>query len=994
MGDGVLLYFGYPRAQEDDPERAVRAALLLIDRIATLETVAGRLHIRVGIATGLVVVGELIGSGEAQERGVVGETPNLAARLQAMAEPNTVLISDSTRRLAGNFFEYRAFNAIKIKGIDCAVRVWQVLQRSNVQSRFKALHSAEFTPLVGRLQEIEFLERHWLQARTGNGRVVFVSGEPGIGKSRLVTEFEERLRHEKYHRIHYFCSPHHRDSALHPIIAQLEHAAGFRHDDIAAEKLSRLKRLLLKASPIEPDVSLIADLLNIRDAAVELPAVLSPQSKKNMLIAALLRQLEGVIRGQPVLLLFEDLHWIDPTSRELLELIIDRAQRLPVLLIATFRPEFQSSWMDRPHATAITLPRLDKKKSITFVSTLARKRSPLWDNVIDEIVERADGVPLFLEELTKAVIEQARGEDWKIYGLGRTLELSRVVPGTLYGSLMARLDRLGVLAKDVAQNAAVIGREFSFALLSAIVDFNTPELVGALRSLVNAGLLFQRGRIPDANFEFKHSLVQDVACQSLLRPARQKVHERVGRALAMDAQIAETQPELIAYHLINGGQSLEAITYWQRAGNRATQRSTNAEAVTILQRAVKLLRELPPFEGQERQEFSLLVDLLPPLIASKGYSSSETDEAISRALKLTQSAGEPAQLYPLLYANYAYFNVRGEIRKAGIVSERVRFLSKMHPVIEAAPLADRLVGVTAFLGGNPRRGRRLIERALARYDFETHSKSATVFGQDHRVAAQGYLCLALWVLGFVELSREHNKDALAYARKLDHANTLGVALTYSGALLHALYGDADAVHGFAEELSALGSQRGLPLWSAVGVYFQGQALAAQSSLPEGIAKMSAGLDALKDLQVRLFRPIFLAWIAAAWGRGGKFECGTAALGEAKDVMETGGECWLMAEVLRMEGELYGVQPGYEAQCEENLQASAPGRPTTAGTLVGTAFGYQLGPALEAPRSSRSLLSTFAQYLWSIAGPVRIRGSLRRPVVPGRSDARIRRTRLL
>jgi class 3 adenylate cyclase len=539
MGDGVLVYFGYPEAHEDDAERAVRAGLAVIDAVGRL-AIQEPLKVRIGIATGLVVVGDLIGAGAAQERGVVGETPNLAARLQALARPDTLVVADSTRRQIGMLFEIEDLGPQPLAGFGEPQPAWRVVGESGVVSRFEALRSG-ITPLVGRDEELDLLTRRWQQAKSGAGRrVVLVSGEPGIGKSRLTAALSQHIETEPHIRLRYFCSPHHQDSALYPFIGQLERAAGFTRDDTTATKLDKLEALLGDAA--EPgDVSLIAEMLSLSGGERFSPLDLSPQRKKERTLTALLRQLQALARRQPVLMIFEDLHWIDPTSREVLDLTVEKIADLPVLLVATYRPEFQPPWVGQSQVTVIALNRLGRNEGATLVHRLAGNLGALPPDVVDEIVERTDGVPLFVEELTKAVVEA--GADRGSASISVVPPSSLAVPATLHASLLGRLDRLGPAAKNVAQVGAAIGRDFSHELLAASVQLAEPELREALRRLVEAGLVFQRGAPPAAEYLFKHALVQDTAYSTLLRGPRQALHGTRGYELRAATSLARLWAE-------------------------------------------------------------------------------------------------------------------------------------------------------------------------------------------------------------------------------------------------------------------------------------------------------------------------------------------------------------------------------------------------------------------------------------------------------------------
>ena len=549
VGDGVLIYFGWPEARETDAERAVRAGLAVAAAVSAVPVGGEPLQVRVGIATGLVVIGEPIGSGDSRQQTAVGETPNLAARLQGLAGPGQVVIDAATRRQIGGLFECRDLGTVELKGLPVAVPVWQVLSENRALGQFEALRSGA-TPLVGRDEEMELLLRRWTQAKAGNGRVVLISAEPGVGKSRLAEALAERIAAEPHIRLRYFCSPHHQDSALYPVIAQMERAAGFLHADEPAARLAKLQALLAATEPPMEDVALIAELHSLPSADLAPPLDVTPQRKKDKTFEALLRQVEGLSRQQPVLMVFDDLHWIDPSSRELLDRLIERVAEWPVLLLAMFRPEFQPPWTGQPHVTMLTLARLDRRDTAAMVANVAGNAA-LPPEIMEEIAERTDGVPLFVEELTKAVLES---------GAQAPAALSAVphpalsVPATLHASLMARLDRLGPAAKDVAQTGAAIGREFGYGLLASATDLPDPQLREALDRLTNAGLLFVRGTPPQSSYIFKHALVQDAAYGTLLRSRRQRLHSRIAATLEdRFPEIVLAQPALLAQHCAAAG---------------------------------------------------------------------------------------------------------------------------------------------------------------------------------------------------------------------------------------------------------------------------------------------------------------------------------------------------------------------------------------------------------------------------------------------------------
>ena len=563
MGDGVLVYFGYPQAHEDDAERAVRAGLELVAAVSDLKTHAA-LQTRVGIATGLVVVGDLIGSGASQEQAIVGETPNLAARLQGVAEPNSVVIAESTRKLVGNLFELEDLGSQELKGIAGPVRAWAALRPASVESRFEAFHATGLTELVGREEELELLLRRWSKAKTGEGQVVLLSGEAGIGKSRLTAALLERLAAEPHTRLRYFCSPQHTDSALYPIISQMERAAGFAHDDTPQAKLDKLDAVLAQSFYATSGRGALcrnavaAERWTLSHARTGPAAAPTEERWKRSL-----RKWRRCRDHNPVLMIFEDAHWIDPTSLEALGRTVDRIRTLGVLLIVTYRPEFEPPWIGRPHVTALTLNRLGEREIAAMIDRVTGNKA-LPASIRQDIIERTDGIPLFVEEMTKAVLE-AEGEGRRA---SRQLPLFRLlplaVPASLHASLMARLDRLGS-AKEVAQIGAAIGREFSHALLAAVVRKPEAELQSALDRLIAAGLLFRQGVPPHATYLFKHALVQDAAYGTLLREPRRALHARIAETLESQfAEIAENQPKLLARHCTEAGLIEKAAGFGAR----------------------------------------------------------------------------------------------------------------------------------------------------------------------------------------------------------------------------------------------------------------------------------------------------------------------------------------------------------------------------------------------------------------------------------------------
>ena len=738
MGDGVLVYFGYPQAHEDDAERAVRAGLELVTAVTALKTHAA-LQTRVGIATGLVVVGDLIGSGASQEQAIVGETPNLAARLQGVAEPNSVVIAESTRRLVGNLFELDDLGSQDLKGFSRPVKAWAALRPSSAEGRFEALHASGLTELVGRKEELEVLLRRWSKCKTGEGQVVLLSGEAGIGKSRVTAALLERLATEPHTRLRYFCSPRHTDSAFYPIISQVERAAGFAHDDTAKAKLDKLDALLAQSSTPQEDAALFAEMLSLPNdgpyPALELP----PQLRRQKTLEALSKQIEALSRSNPVLMIFEDVHWADPTSMEALSRAIEGIRTLSVLLIVTYRPEFEPPWMAQRYVTSVTLNRLGESEIAALIDSVTGN-TPLPANIRDGIIERTDGIPLFVEEMTKAVMEAgtAKAVERAVAAIPAS---SVAVPASLHASLMARLDRLGS-AKEVAQIGSVIGREFSYSLLETVAGKPKAELRSALDRLVEAGLLFSQGVDEHTTYLFKHALVQDAAYSTLLREPRRTLHARIADTLEdRFEEIAETQPELLARHYTDAGLVEKAAAFWGKAGLRSLERSALVEAVAQLTRALDQLAALPGTPALRRKQIELQVALITPLLHVKGYAAPETKAAVERARLLIdqaealgESPEDPLLLFSVLFgfwvSNYVAFN--GEV----VCELAAQFLAIAEKQRATVPLmvGHGLMGTSLVLTANVAQGRTHCHAAIALYNAAEHRPLAARFGQDVRVA--------------------------------------------------------------------------------------------------------------------------------------------------------------------------------------------------------------------------------------------------------------------
>ena len=779
MGDGVLVYFGYPQAHEDDAERAVRAGLELIAAVSALKAPVS-LQTRVGIATGLVVVGDLIGSGEAQERGIVGETPNLAARLQGIAEPNTVVIAESTRKLLGNLFELEDLGARDLKGIAGSVRAWTALRASSVESRFEAQHETKLTPLVGRDEELELLLRRWRQAVGGEGRVVLLSGEPGIGKSRLIVALEEQLQTEQYTPLRYFCSPLHTDSTLYPFISQLERAAGFERNDTMEAKLDKLSSLLGASPNHDNDVQLLAELLSVPTGDRYPPLNLSARQKKQKTIEALVRQLEVLVRQRPVLMIFEDAHWIDPSSRELLDTTIERVARLPVLLVITFRPEFHPPWTGQAHVTTLNLSRLGRREGAALAGSVAGN-NVLPEEIVEEIIERTDGIPLFVEELTKAVVEARVRDGDEASTLNRVPPSALAIPATLHASLMARLDRLGAVAREVAQIGAAIGREFSYEVLAPIAQKTDMEVQTALSRLTDAELVFCRGTPPQATFLFKHALVRDVAYGSLLRGQRQQLHGRIADVLAEHfPTTVEAEPEVIAHHYREAGMADAASTYFERAGDRAAARSAYIEATAHFRAAIEEADRLPQKDERARRALTLLLKLGPAIAVTIGEWKPEVEAVYRRAHDLGREVGDGPKLFRATWGLWLCAS-RTDNKQSRKWTEELTSLAQRLGDESLLLEAQHCRWGDEFFGGNVPRLLETTEEGIRRYDAKRHAQLADAFGgHDPGVCALVCHAIGLSLRGLPDQARRAVERALVLAESLSHPPSIAFGHAIAG----------------------------------------------------------------------------------------------------------------------------------------------------------------------------------------------------------------------
>ena len=919
MGDGIVVYFGYPQAHEDDAERAVRAGLELITAVTALKSRAS-LQTRVGIATGVVVVGDLLSSGETQERGMVGKTPNLAARLQGIAEPNSVVICDSTRRLLGNLFELKDLGPRDdLKGVDEATRAWAALRASSIASRFEALHASSMTTLVGREEEFGLLLRRWARAKNGEGQVVLLSGEPGIGKSRLTAALLESVLAEPHTCLRYFCSPQHRDSALYPIIGQMERAAGLAHDDSPRARLDKLDALLARTSTSAPDAALFAEMLSLTNDGRYPTTELMPQLRRQRTLQALTAQMEALTRTGPVLMIFEDVQWIDPTSLEALGRAVDQIRSVRLLLIMTFRPEFDPPWIGSPHVTALTINRLGRRDIEAMISRVVGDKL-LPPSIQQDIIERTDGIPLFVEEMTKAVLE-AESEGAAEHVVTAVPSPALAVPSSLHASLMARLDRLGP-AKELAQIGAAIGREFSHALLAAVVRKPEGELESALDRLIAAGLLFRQGIPPHATYLFKHALVQDAAYGTLLREPRRALHARIAETLESHfAKTADSQPELLARHCTEAGLIEKAAGWWGKAGQRSLARSALVEAAEQLTRALGQIATLPPSAELRRAEIRLQVALINPLLHVKGYAAPESKAAVERARLLIERAealGEPSEdpllLFSVLYGSWvaSFIAFNGDVMRE--LATRFLELAKKQGATVPIMIGHRLMGTTLTATGDIAKARAHHDQGIALYDPAKHRPLVTRFGQDAGVTGLSFRSLTLWFLGYPEAALADTDHALKIAREIGQAATLMFALAVTN-FTRIFCRSCATASARIDELIALADEKGALQRKAEGVTQKGCVLALIGEASDSVQTITSGITAWQSTGATVWVPLYLSYLAKAYAELGQIDDAWRCIGEAIKTIETTKERWYEVEVYRMAGEIALKSPERATKAE-------------------------------------------------------------------------------
>jgi class 3 adenylate cyclase/predicted ATPase len=937
LGDGLLVYFGYPQAHEDDAYRAVRTGLGMVQATSTLNTQlerekAIRLAVRIGIHTGLVVVGEMGGGGR-QEQLALGDTPNIAARLQGLATPDTAVISETTSRLVQGYFVSQTLGAQELKGLAQPLVAYRVLHASEAQTRLAVAALRGLTPLVGREAEVKVLLERWAQVKAGMGHIILLQGEAGIGKSRLVYVLQEQVAAEPHTRWECRCSSYYRNTALYPLVDLVQRILGWQPGETPQEKLHKLEATLAQYRfSLAETVPLVAPLVALPLPEDRYPPLrLTPQRQRQKTLDTLLAIVRAEAGRHPVLFIVENLHWVDPSTLEWLTLLLDQVLTVPILVMLTSRPDFQPPWSVRDHMTSLVLPRLSPPQIESMVARLTREK-PLPPEVVQHLLIKTDGVPLFVEELTKMVLEAG-----VLPAVHDHDEFPRAlpplaIPASLHDALMARLDRLSTV-KSVAQLGAVLGREFSYEFLQAVTPLDARTLQHALARLVDAELLYQQGQPPVAQYTFKHALIQDTAYQSLLKSTRQQYHQRIAQVLeARFAELVETQPELLAHHYTEAGLVEQAIRYWLRAGESAMRRSSNVEAIGHLTQGLDLLKALPQTMQRAQHELVLHITLGAALLATKGYGAPEVEHTYTRAHALCQQVGETPQLFPVLHGLWSFHLIRAEFRKAaGAGAQYLTLAQHLHDTFAVA-VAHLHRGFLAFLQGEGGAARAHFDQGLALYNPLQHSAFIALYTQDLGVSLLAWLSLVLWWLGYPDQALQRSHEAVALGQRLAHPYSLAFARLFAVHVEH-FRREVAAMREHAEVLIALATDQGFAVLLASGSALRGWALATQASSEAGLRQLEEGMAAYQAAGMLIYQPYFLGLLAETYGNLGQAEAGVPLVTKALEGVSRTGECFWESELYRIKGELCLRSRGRSAEAERSFhQALAVARRQEAKSL--------------------------------------------------------------
>lgn len=891
LGDGILMYFGYPRAHEDDAVRATRTGLAIVEAVKALSEEWTRtrgidVRVRVGIHTGLTVVGDM-GGGTRHEQLATGEAPNIAARLQGVAEPGTVVISDSTRRLVRGYFRCEDLGTRTLSGVPQPMPVTRVIEATGADTRLGAAAEAGLTSFVGRRRELEFLLSRWSLVQDGYVQVVLVRGEAGIGKSRQLLELRERLADEEPTVLEAQCSPYYTASAFHPIIEMVDRRLGLPAAATNDERFERLRVGLTGAGVDDAEsLALLAVLHGVAMPAATKSLKITPQRQRRRTIEMLRSMIVGTARQTPTLLIVEDLHWADPSTLDTLDDIVAVTQGAKLLVVMTFRPDFAPPWSTSDNVAELNLARLNDGEAERLIGSVTGEwRLP--ETVVRRIVSRADGNPLFVEEMTKAVVEAGLADS------GGGQELSRestenLIPATLQDSLIARLDRLGP-SKAVAQLASAVGREFSFDLLQAVAATPEPELRASLSKLVDAELLQTGDRLPSPRYRFKHALIQDAAYQSILRAKRQEIHVRIAQVLAdRFPEDMASHPEVAAHHLTAAGKTAQAVPLWIKAGDLASQRSANQEAAAHLRRALELARTLP--DGAERVQAELTIQIMlgPILMATKGYAHPDVEATYRRARDICEAIGETPQVVPVLFGLWAYYVVGGQLRTARNLGEQIL---RLVPALGDSGLvleAHVVLGVTLYFLGELEAAKAQFQSAIEVYDPAQHRVHAMIFGQEPGMASHIYLAKTLCLLDDADGAEHHRAEAARIARETEHHHTSAFCMMYD-AVVQQFLGKARETMSLTDRLLTLSEEQGFPIWHSGAEVLKGWALAALGQLDAGIALMTDGIEHWKATGTTLYTPYWLSLLALAEAEGGQRDAALRRIDAAIQLEQAGEE---------------------------------------------------------------------------------------------------------
>ena len=923
LGDGILVYFGWPVAYEDAAERAVRSALDIVDAVKVMPS-ARPIEVRIGLATGPVVVGEDSPDGGAESGLAVGETPNLAARLLALANPGEIVIAPATRRLLGNAFSLTDLGRHSLKGIEQPVQAWRLDEARRVEGRFNAAHGGiEIAPLVGRDDEATLLEHCWQRTRSGSGQVVLIGGQPGIGKSRLTLGLRERIRErnvEPHASLHYQCSPFHLNSPLHPFVEELESSAGFARDDAPSQRFEKLEAVLADLMPREADaLPLFAALLSL-PAGHYPPLQLSPQKQKEKTLEAIIDRVRALTRRGPVMIAIEDIHWIDPTSQDLLELLVPIVNHLPVLLVMTFRPEYLPPWTG-PHVKTVALNRLSREQGALLVGTVTRGRA-LPPEVLDEVLARTDGIPLFVEELTRSVLESGLLlEEGDHYVLQGTLS-ALAIPASLRDSLMARLDRLGKV-KELAQIGACIGREFSFELLHHISALHTDALDWELEKLVDAGLVSRNGAASSAVYIFKHALVQDAAYESLLKSRRAELHSRIANVLEREfADRVTKTPEWLAYHLTQAGHLSQAIPLWRRAGTLAVSRVALKEAVAHFTKGLGLIDQLPPSAGRDSLELSIREPLNAAWTGLRGWAAPEVGVNSMAILRLAESRGNQRNLFLALWWVWTSTITQGRIADSQVWADRLLAEGRQASDIDLKCFGHLTAMVQYFLSGQLIEAREHYDLALALYDPGSAEQWIQMTGHDLRTFVEVYACQLIWIMGYPDQARKLSDECVVRARSEGHAFNLVWAITFS-AYVFAYRREPDPFLDRVGEADHLAREQGLAFIHEVSVPQASGIAALLNRRPaEAIVLLRRGIDSWTKTGGNVRIPLIKSALAVATELEGDSSTALKLIDECIEQIErpSGHERLWLPEVLRCKGWIL-MRNGSHHEAESNLRAS-------------------------------------------------------------------------